>query len=110
LPKKKVNENIEPVIRKPSITISEIKSDFKELKKIKPKVSHSNTNNRKILLDDIKETLDEVKKDENIEQNIELSDIFKTNIALQNLLNNKIFTEHIEYIEIDDHYVTYVGA
>jgi hypothetical protein len=60
------------------------------------------------LLNDIKKSLDSDKKELVKKVDIEISEIFKVNTNLQHLLSNKIFNEYVEYIEIDDRYVTYV--
>ena len=111
IPKKTVTSSKKSEVKKPILTIKDIQEDFKEIEKEIPKKTNvKKKENRDIFLNDIKETLDSDKISEKNVSNHEISEIFKTNIALQQLLSNKTFKEDIEFIEIDDHFVTYVGA
>ena len=106
----KINKECDTTIRKPVITISELENEFKDINNNKPKKDIKKISKRKDLLNDIKKSLDSDKKELVKKVDIEISEIFKVNTNLQHLLSNKIFNEYVEYIEIDDRYVTYVWA
>lgn len=91
----------------PAIKISEISNEFKNIKEIKINTEEQKNIQREKLLKDIKKTLEQKEiKEEKIE--IEISEIFKTNLNLQQLLSNGLFEEYEDYIKVDEKYVTYV--
>jgi hypothetical protein len=99
------NLNNEPIV--PAIKISEITNEFKDIKVSTKNSEEQKNKQRTNLLNDIKKSLE--KKEKNEETNeYQISDIFKTNIKLQQLLSNWIFEEFEDYIKVDDKYISYV--
>lgn len=101
---------LKPKNRKAIITISDINNDSKDVNKTKEKSDKIKVSKRNEFLKDIKKTLKTDNDKQITESVVEISEIFKINKNLQYLLSNKTFTEHNEYIEIDDKLITYVWA